>query len=157
MLALSINIHAQEMKMTDTNGTSYKVIGSDSELKIEGMEGKIVFLQLFGLNCPACKKEIPHLINIQNKYPDKVKIMAIEVQNHEVDPINAFKKEYGINYTTFSNYDIGYMVRFIVDKSGWDGPIPFMVAIDAKGQVKFTRKGMVTEKELEEYIAKFSK
>ena len=153
----TINLHATDIDMVDTDGKAYKVVANENEIKIEGMEGKVVFMQFFGLNCPACKQEMPHLINIQNMYPNKLQIMAIEVQKHDNDPIKAFKKEHGINYTTFSNFDIGYMVRYIAEKSGWKGMIPFMLVIDSKGQVQFTQRGIVEEDKLKEYIEKFSK
>jgi len=156
LFACSTTLMAEKMEMTDTDGKTYTVIGTDNELKIEGMEGKVILLEFFGLNCPACKQEMPHLINLQNKYPNKVKIMAIEVQKHDIDPINAYKKEHGINYTTFSNYDMGLVVRFVADKSGWNGAIPFIVAIDTKGKVQFVQTGVMEEKELEEYIKRFS-
>lgn len=156
-LILSINLYAQNMEMTDTEGKTYSVVGTNQALKIEGMNGKMVFLEFFGLQCPACKEAMPHLINIENKYKDKVKIMAIEVQNNDVTAINAYKKKYGINYTTFSNYDVGYVVRFIADKSNWKGAIPFLIAIGPKGQVKFTQAGVIPEEILEKYIKKFSK
>lgn len=157
LLALSVNLYAKEMTMTDTDGKSYAVIGTDSELKIEGMEGKVVFLEFFGLKCPACKEAMPHLINLQNKYKDKLQVMAIELQKNDVDPINAYKKKHGINYTTFSNYDVGYVVRFIAEKSGWKGAIPFLVAIDTKGKVRFIQAGVIPEKTLEKHIQDFSK
>jgi len=157
-LALSINLSAKEtMSMTDTDGTTYSVIGDENKLKIQGMEGKVVFLELFGLKCPACKDALPNLINLQTKYKDKLKIMAIEVQKHDVKPINAYKEEHHLNYTTLSNFDVGLVVRYIADKSGWQGEIPFMVAIDAQGNVQFAQSGMLPEKVLAKYIEKFSK
>ena len=121
------------------------------------MEGKVVFIEFFGLKCPACKQAMPHLIKLQEKYKDKLNIMAMEVQKNDVAPINAYKKEHGINYTTFSNYDVGYVLRFIADKSGWDGKIPFLVAIDSKGKVQFTQTGIIPEKVLEKAVEDFSK
>jgi len=156
-LTFNSNIYAEEMSMTDTNGKTYKVIGTDSEMKIEGMEGKVVFLEFFGLRCPACKEAMPHLINLQNKYPNKLQVMAIEVQKNDVDPINAYKQQHGINYITFSNYDVGRVARFIIEKSGWKGAIPFTIIIDSKGTVQFTQNGIIPEKVLEESVEKFSK
>ena len=157
LLTLTFTLSAKEMSITNTDGKSYKVFASDSELKIEGMEGKVVFLEFFGLNCSACKQIMPNLINIQEKHRGKVSVMAVEVQQHEVDPINTYKRQHGINYPTFSNFDVGYLVRFIADKSGWDGKIPFMVAIDSNGNVQFTQAGVIEEATLENYIEKFSK
>jgi thiol-disulfide isomerase/thioredoxin len=154
---LNTNLIAKDMEMIDTDGKTYKVIGEKNSLKIEGMEGKVVFLELFGLKCPACKEAMPHLINLQNKYKNKLQVMAIEVQKNDIKPINAYKKEHGINYITLSNYDVGFVVRYITEKSKWKGEIPFVVAIDSKGDVKFAQSGMLPEKALENYIQEFSK
>jgi thiol-disulfide isomerase/thioredoxin len=157
ILAFTFNLYAENMEMIDTNGTSYKVIGTDNEIKIEGMEGKVVFLEFFGLKCPGCKRIMPNLINVQKKYKDKVQVMAIEVQKNDIAPINAYKQEHGINYITLSNYDVGRVVRYIMEKSGWQGAIPFVVAIDSKGQVQFAQAGVLSEEDLSKYVKEFSK
>ena len=157
LLTLSINLYAESINIADTDGNSYTVEATDSELKISGMEGKVVFLEFFGLKCPACKEEMPTLINLQSKYSDKMQVLAIEVQQNDIKPINQYKQQHGINYPTFSNYDIGTLVRFIADKSGWDGKIPFMVGIDKDGQVRFTQAGLINEDTLAEKITEYSK
>ncbi len=147
----------KNMSMTDTDGKSYSIKASGNDIKIEGMEGKVVFIEFFGLNCPACKDYTPHLINLQEKYRDKFQVMAIEVQKHDVDPINAYKKSHNINYITLSNYDVGSMVRYVADKSGWTGAIPFTVAINSKGEVQFAQEGVLSEEKLAKYINLYSK
>lgn len=157
LLAFTFNLYAENMEMIDTNGKSYKVVGTDNELRIEGMEGKVIFLEFFGLSCPACKKALPHLINLQEKYKDKFQVMAIEVQKNDVKSINDYKQKYGVNFITFSNYDVGRVARYVMEKSGWQGAIPFVVAIDSKGQVQFAQAGMMPEEVLAKYIEQFSK
>jgi thiol-disulfide isomerase/thioredoxin len=157
LLAFTFNLYAENMEMVDTDGKSYKVVGTNNEIKIEGMEEKVVFLEFFGLKCPGCKKIMPNLINVQEKYKEKLQIMAIEVQKNDVDPINAYKQEHGINYITLSNYDVGRVVRYVMEKSGWKGAIPFVVAIDSKGQVQFAQAGVISEEDLAKYVEDFSK
>ncbi len=157
LILLNITLHSQEMEMIDTNGKSYKVSAQNDEFKIEGMEGKVVFLEFFGLNCPACKELMPTLISLQEKYPNKLNIMGIEVQNNDIKPINEHKAHYGINYDTFSNYDVGFVVRYIANKAEWKGAIPFLVAIDSKGKVQALKVGVTPKEELEAYIEKYSK
>ena len=156
-LLLGVTLYAQEIEMFDTDGKCYKVVAQNDDIKIEGMKGKVVFIEFFGLNCPACKEAMPHLINLQKKYPNKLQVMAIEVQKNDIAPINAYKKAHGINYITFSNFDVGYMTRYIADKSGWHGAIPFMLIIDSKGKVQLTKVGRMKESQLEEYIKNYSK
>ena len=157
LLAFTLTLSAENMEMVDTDGKNYKVVGTDNKINIEGMEGKVVFLEFFGLKCPGCKKIMPNLINVQEKHKDKLQIMAIEVQKNDVDPINAYKQEHGINYITLSNYDVGRVVRYIMEKSGWKGAIPFVVAIDSKGQVQFAQAGVISEEDLAKYVEDFSK
>ncbi len=156
-LLITSNLSAKDMEMTDTNGTTYKVQAQGNEFKIEGMEGKVVFIEFFGLQCPACRKAVPHLVNLQDKYRDKLQIMAIEVQKNDIDPIKAYREEHGINYITLSNYDVGSVARYVMEKSGWQGAIPFIVAIDSKGQVQFAQAGLMPEELLGKYVEEFSK
>lgn len=156
-ILLNIMLSATEMEMIDTNGTSYKVYAQDEEFKIEGMKGKVVFLEFFGLRCPACKELMPSLIKLQKKYPEKLKVMAIEVQNNDIDPIKEYKRNHGINYTTFSNYDVGLVVRYMADNADWAGKIPFLAVIDSKGKVQVLKIGTVPEESLEKYITQYSK
>ena len=156
-ILLNITLYAQEMEMIDTQGTSYKVHAENSQFQIEGMEGKVVFLEFFGLKCPACKEIMPTLIKLQDQYPEKLKVMAIEVQKNDIEPINAYKKKHSINYTTFSNYDIGLVVRYIADNAGWSGAIPLLMVIDAKGKIQVLKLGVTSKETLEEYIIEYSK
>lgn len=153
----NLTLLAQEMEMYDTEGKAYKVFAQNDEMKIEHMEGKVVFLEFFGLRCPACKDLMPNLIKLQAKYPNKLSVLGIEVQNNDIDPINAYRKRYGINYTTFSNYDVGLVVRYIADNADWAGAIPFLVVIDAKGTVRVLKRGVISEEILESYVKKYSK
>jgi len=156
-ILLNMTLMAKEMEMVDTDGVSYKIHAEDKQFEIEKMEGKVVFLEFFGLNCPACKELMPTLIKVQDKYPNKLKVMAIEVQDHDVTPINEYKKQHGINYATFSNYDVGFVARYIIESAKWKGAIPFLMVINANGQVKVLEAGLHSEKELEEYIKMYSK
>ncbi|CAA6811809.1 MAG: Thioredoxin [uncultured Sulfurovum sp.] len=156
-ILLTSVLYAQNMEMTDSSGTTYKVYAQDNQFEIEGMEGKVVFLEFFGLQCPACTQLMPSLINLQEKYPNKLQVMAIEVQNNDIEPINAYKKKHGINYRTFSNYDVGLVVRYIANNSDWAGAIPFLAAIDTKGKVQILKIGVIPEETLEGYIKKYAK
>jgi thiol-disulfide isomerase/thioredoxin len=154
---LNLTLYAQNMEMYDTDGKHYRVYAQNDTMKIEHLEGKVIFLELFGLRCPACKELMPNLIKLQNKYPNKLKVLGIEVQNNDIAPINDYKKRYGINYTTFSNYDVGLVVRYIADNANWAGAIPFLVVIDSKGTVQVLQRGVISEETLENYVKKYSK
>jgi len=62
-------------------------------------------LNFFATWCPPCRAEIPHLANLQNKYKDKLKIIAILVENKNTKEIEEFKKRYNINYFVSNSSD----------------------------------------------------
>ncbi len=145
-----------EMSMTDVTGKTYKVTGTQNGLDIEGLKGKVVFLEFFGHKCPPCLASIPHHIKLQNKYKDKLAIVAIEVQGYTDPQVKAFVKEKGMNYITISNEKASDVVDYIAQRAQWRGSIPFMVALDTKGDVQFVQAGMIPKESLEELISKLS-
>jgi len=153
LFSLLTSVQASEdMSITDIKGKSYKIVGTKEGLKIKGLEGKIVFLEFFGHRCPPCLKSIPHLINLQNKYKDKLAIVSIEVQGLGNNQLKVFAKQKGINYITASDEKTSGLVDYISTRAQWQGSIPFMLALDKKGKVQFAQAGMIPESSLEKLI-----
>jgi len=146
-----------QMNMTDISGKTYDVIGTAQGLKIKGLEGKVVFLEFFGHNCPPCLASIPHLIDLQNKYKDKLAIVSIEVQGYNNEQVTKFAKEKGMNYIVVSEEKASDLVNYIQQRAQWRGSIPFLVALDTQGDVQFVQAGMLPEASLEELISQLSK
>jgi len=144
------------MTMTDTNGKTYKVQGTEQGLKIEGLEGKIVFLEFFGHKCPPCLASIPHLIKLQEKHKDKLAIVSIEVQGNNAKQMTSFAKEKGINYIVVPEETASNLVSYVQQRAEWRGSIPFLVALDTKGVVQFVQAGMLPERSLEKLIVQLS-
>ncbi len=143
---------APQMSITDVKGVTYQITGTEEGLNIKGLEGKIVFLEFFGHKCPPCIKSIPHLIKLQEKYKDKLVIIAIEVQGFNNKQLTDFAKEKGMNYIVVSDEKAGSFTNYIGQRAEWRGSIPFLVALDTKGAVQFVQAGMLPESSLEELI-----
>jgi len=146
-----------QMKMTDVTGKTYDVTGTEQGLKIKGLEGKVVFLEFFGHKCPPCLASIPHLIKLQTKHKDKLAIISIEVQGYNNTQTAKFAKEKGMNYIVVAEEKASELVNYIQQRAQWKGSIPFLVALDTKGDVQFVQAGMLPEKSLEELISQLSK
>jgi len=144
------------MSMTDTNGKTYKVQGTKEGLNIEGLEGKVIFLEFFGHRCPPCLASIPHLITLQKKYKDTLAIVSIEVQGYNKTQLAKFVKDKKINYTVIPEETASELVSYIQQGAQWKGSIPFLVALDTKGHVQFVQAGMLPEESLEELIKDLS-
>ena len=145
------------MSLTDTNGKTYKVQGTQQGLHIDGLGGKVVFLEFFGHQCPPCLASIPHLIDLQNKYKDKLAIIAIEVQGYDTATLTKFVKAKGMNYIVASEDTASALVNYIQQRAQWRGSIPFLVAMDTEGNVQFVQAGMLPQSALEELIKQLSK
>jgi len=155
-MAYANSTPSQSLDITDINGKTYEITGTDGGLKIAGLEGKVVFIEFFGHKCPPCLASIPHLKHLQAKYKDKLAIIAIEVQGYSPAQLKAFAKEKGMNYTVVSGEIERFFVNYIAQRAQWRGSIPFLLALDPKGNVKFIQAGMLPEKSLESLVAQLS-
>jgi thiol-disulfide isomerase/thioredoxin len=146
-----------QMTMIDTKGKTYNVTGTEQGLTIEGLDGKVVFLEFFGHKCPPCLASIPHLIHLQKKHKGKLAIVAIEVQGYTNEQVKEFAQEHKMNYITVAEEKASDLVYYIQQRAQWRGSIPFMVALDTKGDVQFVQAGMLPEESLEELFSQLSK
>ncbi len=140
------------MKITDIKGVTHQITGTEEGFKIKGLEGKIVFLEFFGYKCPPCLASVPHLIDLQKKHKDKLAIISIEVQGLNNAQLKKFAKEKGMNYIVVADEKAGNFTNYIAQRAQWRGSIPFMVALDKKGNVQFVQAGMLPEASLEELV-----
>ena len=155
LLSLTLFLQASTqpvMKLTDINSVTHNVVGTDEGLKIKGLEGKIVFLEFFGHKCPPCLASIPHMIDLQKKYKDKLAVIAIEVQGLSNAQLQQFAKKKGMNYIVVADEKAGNFTNYIGQRAEWRSSIPFLVALDKKGNVQFIQAGMLPEASLEELI-----
>ncbi len=107
----------------------------DKVFKIKGMEGKVVFLKVFGWNCKYCKKEIPELVNLKNKLGDSFEIIAIEAQQYSNEESLKYMKAYGINYHIVPGEPHSKFYAYLQEKYGWTGIIPLSIVISKTGNV----------------------
>jgi thiol-disulfide isomerase/thioredoxin len=145
------------LQITDINGKSYTVIGTKEGLKISGMEGKVVFLEFFGHQCPPCLASVPHLVDLQKKHKDKLAIIGIEVQGLSEAQLKAFAQSKSINYTVISGQKEHLFVSYISQRAQWQGSIPFLLVLDTKGDVQYIQTGMLPESSLEAIFQELSK
>ncbi len=146
-----------KFKMTTIKGETIHVTGTTTGLILEEYKGKIIFLEFFGHRCPPCLKSIGHYKRLQEKYKDKLVIVAVEVQGMDESALKAFVKEKGINYITITQDQAGQIVPYISARAQWGGNIPYLIILDQKGGVQLMQAGMLAEQELENYVEQLSK
>ncbi len=156
MIALSTLNAAQEavdsIKFKTITGKQIEVIGTDKGFSIPQYKGKVVFVEFWGTHCPPCLISIPHYIELQSKYKDKLAILAIEVQNKPLEGLKEFVKVKGMNYDVVSYKDGLTFVEYISQRAAWSGSIPFLVILDTKGEVQIIQPGLIPVEQLESVI-----
>jgi len=141
----------------DINGTNYTVEALPNGLQFKEIQNKVIFLEFFGHRCPPCLKSIPKYIELQKQFHDKLAIVAIEVQGLSTEQTAEFARQKGINYITISQADAGMLTEHIATRASWSGAIPFLIILDAKGEVQTMQAGMIPEDALASIITSLSK
>ena len=138
-----------ELKLTTTNNKQITVVIKNGLLQIKEFPQKIVLLNFWTTWCPSCKAEIPHLINLQNKYKNNLAIVGLIVaKDNSNDMLNSFIKEYQINYP-ITNSNANFELANIV---GGVSSIPAMFLFDKSGKMVMDYAGIVYEEILDNDI-----
>ncbi len=107
------------------------------------MDGKVVVIEHWGVQCPPCVALLPHLAQMDKRYRDDgLLIIGAESQNHSKDQIEPLVKKNKIEYTITSG------ARGPINFSG----IPHAFVFDVAGKLIF--EGHPGEEEFERTIKK---
>lgn len=119
-------------------------------MQFRGYEGKPVLVNFFGKNCRYCKREIPHLAALKQRYKDKIGIIGIHVQARmSPEERSALQQQLGISYPYYEYDDNMAIVRYIGSRARFNGSIPFNIVFNGEGEVAEIIPGYLGEKDLE--------
>lgn len=104
-----------------------------SPLKLEDLKGKVVLLNLWATWCGPCREEIPHLVELQDKYRDKgFEVVGLDVDPEAKEDIEKFMAEMKINYTIgWAHEDLSNEIVRLNRMGG----IPQSILINREGQL----------------------
>jgi thiol-disulfide isomerase/thioredoxin len=134
------------------DGQTLKVRGLENGLLFDRYKGKIVFLEFWGTHCPPCRMSIPHYIELQKKYKDKLAIVAIEVQGTPAESLKAFVQSRRINYTVIPHQNAFDFIDYVARRSKWEGSIPYLIILDQQGNFVTGQVGLLSQDALEGVI-----
>lgn len=90
---------------------------------------KAVVVEFWATWCPPCRKSIPHLNKLHEKYGDKVTIIGLS--NESKDKVEGFAKKFGMKYvvgygsSSYKDYGVKRIpIAFVINKAGeivWSG------------------------------------
>jgi len=106
----------------------FTVIDLDGhKLTLSDFKGKVVLLNFWATWCAPCRSEIPHFVEMQNKYgPQGFQVIGISMDD-DAKPVREFYQEYKLNYPVAVGDDklaeryggvLGLPINFIIDREG---------------------------------------
>jgi peroxiredoxin len=100
---------------------------SGQQLHLSDYRGKLVLLDFWATWCDACRDEIPHFVELQNKYRDQgLQIVGISMDDSP-EPVRDFYPRFKMNYpvvmgnaATGQLYGgvLGLPIAFLMDRDG---------------------------------------
>jgi len=112
-------------------------------------QGKVLVINFWATWCPPCLEEIPHFINLQDKYGHQgLQFVGIALEG--VDEVLGFANEQGINYPLLVGEQ--EVIKLGVKLGNRIGGLPYTVIIDRSGNINFVKKGPLSALEAEQVI-----
>lgn len=97
------------------------------DLRLSSYRGKVVLLDFWATWCYPCREEIPHLVELQQKYGDRgLQIIGVSLDD-SAEPVGPFYQQFHMNYPvamgtakTGELYGglLGLPVTFLIDRDG---------------------------------------
>ena len=99
-------------------------------VKLSDFEGKVIIIDFWATWCPPCVQEIPHFVELYEKYQDNgFQMIGIAISSGSVENVKKFATEHGINYLILMGN------REVARKYGRVNAIPTTFLIDRQGRI----------------------
>ncbi len=99
------------------------------DLSLASAKGKVILLNFWATWCGPCRAEIPSLIELQNRYKDRLQIIGLVVDDDDEDAVKQVVDSEGINYPVALATD---QIRFAY---GGILALPTLFVINTDGRV----------------------
>ena len=99
-------------------------------VRLSDFKGKVIILDFWATWCPPCVKEIPHFVELYEKYRENgFQMIGIALSSGSAEDVKKFATKHGINYPILMGN------REIAKKYGNIRSIPTTFLIDRQGRI----------------------
>ncbi len=112
-------------------------------------KGKPLVLNFWATWCPPCRKEIPDLVEIHDRYGGRG-VILIGLAVEEKTRIPEFVQANKVNYPILVGKDKG--IELLQALGNRSAGLPYTLVIDRQGKVVFSKRGAVTRERLEQVL-----
>src|SRR5207245_4226690 len=115
----------------------FKLAGFDGKsVTLADFHGKVILLNFWATWCGPCRAEIPDLVDLQEKYKDRLQILGLVVDDDDQDAIKVFTEKFRINYP------IALATGEIRIQYGGIPALPTSFVLDAEGRIVQKHEGL---------------
>ena len=105
-------------------------------LSLADYKSKVILLNFWATWCGPCRAEVPDLVELQNKYKDRLQVIGLVVDDDDEDAVKKFAGKYGINYP------IAMATDEMRTEYGGIPALPTSFVLDGEGRVVQKHEGL---------------
>ncbi len=134
----------ESYQLQSIQGENISIEARPTGYVFQEFKNKIVILQMFGKSCSHCIKEMTTMRKLQRRYPNHLKIVALQVEEEmSKREAHSFLKRHRISYPIIAGNTATNLQYHVQNTFGWTGILPFMMVIK-DGVTEFTYRGSVS-------------
>lgn len=143
---LSSGTKAPDFTLKDLNGKDFKLSSCFAK------PGKVVVLDFWATWCPPCRRSIPHLIDLHERYGSKGMVVIGVALDRDLQTVADFVKQMKMKYKILHDPQ-GRSTGELYEVSS----IPQIYVIDRKGVIRFTHLGYAGDDQAEQIESQVKK